>query len=240
MKIQKWTEEYQVYWHDVDLKGKMSFAALSRYLQDVAWRGAESVDFGFKKVSELNLHWVLVRQLVKMKKMPNWGDNIKIETWPRGVDGLWAFRDYQVKSNTDDILGGVSSAWMLIDADTRRPQKLEVLKGVLPEKILASVIEESAGKILFNDSEKLIDTRQVRYSEMDMNGHVNNSKYVDWIMDALNKDSRQDEYLNFHINYLSEVKNTDEIKIAKSDKKKTIQFKATNQKNKPIFIAELF
>ena len=118
MEIRKWTEEYQVYWHDTDLNGHMSFAALSRYLQDVAWKSAESLNFGFKKVSELNLHWVVVRQRAEMKSLPKWGDQIKLETWPRGMDGLWAYRDYMMKNSEDEILGRITSSWMVIDANT--------------------------------------------------------------------------------------------------------------------------
>ena len=154
MEIQKYTEHYQVYWHDTDMLGRMSFAALSRYLQDVAWKSAESLDFGFKKVTELNLHWVLVRQLIKMKRMPGWGEKYKIETWPRGVEGLLAYRDYQIKSENDEILGGVSSAWMVIDTITRRPQKLEIMKEVLPAYHLKPVIGNSASKIIFNNAGK--------------------------------------------------------------------------------------
>lgn len=240
MEIQKWTEPYQVYWHDTNMKGKMSFATLSRYLQDVAWKSAESLDFGFKKVNDLNLHWVLVRQLIKMKRIPSWGEKIKIETWPRGVEGIFAHRDYLIKSESDKILGGVSSSWMVIDTIKRRPQKLEVLKGELPEKVFDSVIGESAGKIMYNNTETLIDTRQARYSDMDINGHVNNSKYVDWMMDALSLCVKLGEYLNFQINYISEVKNNNEVKIFMSDSTEAIQVKATNQNNKSIFIAELF
>jgi len=240
MEIQKWTEHYEVYWHDTDMHGRMSFAALSRYLQDVAWKNAESLDFGFKKVSELNLHWVLVRQLIKMKRLPKWGERIKIETWPRGLEGLLAFRDYHIKSEDDEILGGVSSSWMVIDANTRRPQKLEVSKEVLPEKTLDSVIGESAGKILVGNDEYRIDDRQARYSDMDINGHVNNSKYVEWMMDALHQCGKLGQYLNFHINYVSEVKSNEEIKLFISEKPDTTQVKAKNQEDKTIFIAELF
>ncbi len=240
METRKWTEPYQVYWHDTDLKGEMNFAAISRYLQDVAWKSAESLNFGFTKVAELNLHWVLVRQLIKMKRLPKWEEKIKIETWPRGLEGIWAYRDYQIKSENGEVLGGVSSAWMVIDTITRRPQKLEIMKDVLPGTFLDSVIGDSASKILFNGEEKLIDKRQARYSDMDINGHVNNSKYVDWMMDALSQSDKLGEYLNFHINYISEVKSNEEIKLFMSEKPGTTLVKATNQIDKTIFIAELF
>lgn len=209
MENQKWTEAYQVYWHDTDVNGNMSFAALSRYLQDIAWKNAESLDFGFKKVTELNLIWVLVRQLIQMNRMPRWGERIKIETWPRGCEGLWAYRDYQIKNEKNEILGGVSSSWMVIDTNTRRPQKLEVMEGVLPKTILNPITENSAAKIPFLEPGKLIDTRHAKYSELDMNGHVNNPIYIDWMMDAISKVNKLKSYSNFQINYISETKEND-------------------------------
>lgn len=240
MESQLWNETYQVYWHDIDLDGNMSFAALSRYLQDAAWKNAESMDFGFKKTTDLNLIWVLVRQLIKMDRMPRWGERIIIETWPRGLDGLWAYRDYRIKNNNDEILGRVSSSWMVIDTNSRRPQKLEVMKGVLPETILNPITKKSASKIHFQESGRLIDTRHVRYSELDMNGHVNNPIYVDWMMDALSKGNKLKNYSNFQINFISETKENDQVNFYLLEDMEVIQVKASNQENKVIYIAELF
>ncbi len=99
MKVQEnmkpvWLEDYAVYWHDTNAYGKMTFSAISRYLQETAWKHADNLGIGFEKALELNQIWVVMRLLIKMQKFPDWGEQIRLETWPRGVDGFWAYRDF--------------------------------------------------------------------------------------------------------------------------------------------------
>jgi acyl-ACP thioesterase len=231
---------YSIYWHDTNMNGELSFAALSRYLQETAWVNAESLGFGYTKASELKQAWVLVRQLIKMKRMPKWGEKINIETWPRKKEGLLALRDYQVHSLEGEILGGVSSSWMIIDIDSRRPLKLDIFIDNELKLIEKQALDESAGKIVFKEMGKKIDSRTVRYSDMDFNGHVNNSKFVEWAMDALSLAGIQTKYHNLQINFHTEVMLQDSIEIFMIDKDHRVLLKAINRIGKIIFVMELF
>jgi acyl-ACP thioesterase len=231
---------YSIFWHDTDMYGELSFAALSRYLQETAWVNAESMGFGYTKALELNQAWVLVRQLIKMHRMPKWGEKIYIETWPRLKEGLFAHRDYQIISEKDEILGGVSSSWMIIDLKTRKPHKLEIFNETELNLVDKKALDEPAGKILFKDDGKKIDSRLVRFSDMDYNGHVNNSKYVEWAMDALSSAGLQAKYNNLHINFHMEVKLGEKVDLYMKEVENKILMKATNKESKNIFILALF
>jgi len=231
---------YSIYWHDTNMHGELSFAALSRYLQETAWVNAESLGFGYTMASKLNQAWVLVRQLIKMKRMPKWGEKINIETWPRKKEGLLALRDYQVHSPEGEILGGVSSSWMIIDVNSRRPLKLDIFNDNELNFVDKQALDESAGKIICKESGEKIDSRIVRYSDMDYNGHVNNSKFVEWALDALSLKGIKAKYHNLHINFHSEVMLREPVEIFMMQKDDRILLKAFNRIGKIIFVVELF
>ena len=180
-----WSEPCYVYTHDVDPGGKMSFAAIARYFQEAAWHSAEALGFGYEEATRLKQFWVLVRQSIKAHRLPVWGEHLVIETWPRGVDGLWAFRDYNIRDQKGSVCIGATSSWMIMDANSHRPLKPEIVSGAMPWVIETKAIGETASKIVHEGSWEIVDQRKVRFSDMDINGHMNNSRYVEWIADAI-------------------------------------------------------
>ena len=69
------------------------------------------------------------------------------------------------------------------------------------------------GKVTFDNLSKIED-RSVRYNDIDLNGHLNNTKYIDYIIDTHDinfyKKYRVNEIL---INYEKEIKNGDRVAI---------------------------
>ncbi len=234
------TAQFRVYWHDTDKHGRMSFAAISRYLQETAWQHAESMGFGYEKAKAFNQFWVLVRQKISIQKFPVWNDLIFIETWPRGVDGIWAFRDYLIRDKNRQVIGGVASSWMVIDLNTHRPQKPELVKEALPYTDPAMALDAPASRITFTGDGELLDIRSVKFSDIDLNGHATNSKYAEWIADALSVSLKNCEFNTYHINFISEAHEGEEIEIRHLLKRDLIKIKATRKSDgRTVFIAEL-
>jgi acyl-ACP thioesterase len=234
------TATFRVYWHDTDKNGRMSFAAISRYLQETAWQQAEKLGFGYENAKVLNQFWVLVRQRIVMHRFPRWNDIITIETWPRGVEGILAFRDYHIRDEDRHIVGGVASSWMVVDLNTRRPQKPELVKGALSYIDPSMALKEPPAKIIFGTGDQYIETRKVKFSDMDLNGHVTNSKYTEWIFDALSAEKTLRNFKHFHINFIAEAKEGDIITISELNLEDQVKIKATRVTDgRTIFIAEL-
>ena len=60
-----------------------------------------------------------------MDRYPGWGEEILVKTWPRGIERLFALRDFLITSRQGEVLGRVTSNWLLVDLTTRRPKRLE-------------------------------------------------------------------------------------------------------------------
>ncbi|MEZ5083233.1 MAG: thioesterase [Bacteroidales bacterium] len=234
------SQPHYIYWHDVDVTGYMNFAAIARYLQEAAWHSADQLGFGFETAKEMNQFWVLIKQWIKMDRFPKWKEKIVIETWPRGVNGYWVLRDYFIKDDKGETLGGVTSSWMLINTLTRRPERPVITPEVLPYIGSQLALEGSAPKIEFISQNEKKDSLKVRYSDMDLHGHVNNSRYIEWIFNALSACGLKNKYSSLQINHLAETVENDILDVVVSDIENTVFIKAEKRKDKhPVFIARL-
>jgi acyl-ACP thioesterase len=210
-----WKEEYLVNWYDVDLNGNIKMSALANYLQESAWRHANHLGFGYEDTRKRNEFWVIVSLMIKMTSFPEWGQTVTVETWPRGIDRLFAFRDFRILSSDGTVIGAATSSWMILDQDTRRPKSVDIVKSVLHMTSEDDIMLENAPFLLALKEISSSELRRVRFSEVDQHGHVNNIRFVDWCIDALPAEWHKAHRIHsMVINYLSEVMTDAGIKIS--------------------------
>jgi medium-chain acyl-[acyl-carrier-protein] hydrolase len=209
-----WEDEYSIPFCEVDTKQEVFLPTLWSLMQETAWNHADHLRLGYSDLVAQQHFWVLSRLSIQMEGYPQWGDRIKIKTWLTGIGRLFALRHFSIANLKGDIFGTAKSAWLVLDLKSRRPQRIEpVFKHILhmfddlpsaeePEK-LPSPIQSKMGK-----------SYKVRYSDIDMHHHVNNTKYIEWILDSYPFEMNQTHHIHsFEINFLSESSHMDEISI---------------------------
>jgi acyl-ACP thioesterase len=235
-------DKFQINWRECDFKGVASPVAICNFLGESAWRQAEALGFGFKGAQEHNQFWVVLRWYIKMETYPKWQDEIIMETWPRMPEHLYAFRDYNIKSSDGKILGKATSTWMVLDAKTRRPQQLELVKGLLHHTLDLQSLDANAKKIRIPENAELAGKIKAGYSHVDFHGHVTNPKYVEWALDLIDEDSHKSHFLSeLQVNFLHECRFGDEVELylfKNGGLNQTVFAKNTNS-GKNIFVAEL-
>ena len=235
-----WSDDFEVSWMEADMQGAAKLSSIFNYLQEVALQHAEKMGFGYETAMGKEQIWVVVRLLIKMKKYPTWRQKIKIKTWPRGLDGIWAFREYIIMDENGSVLGGASSSWLVLNAKTRRPVSPEITFHALPMVNPKGALDEFSSRITPEGEMQVIDQHIIGYSEIDAYQHVNNARYIDWITDALFKYDPDVEVNRFQINYLSEAKVNDVINLKFSKVEDRIFIMGeTDQGSTSIFLAEL-
>ncbi|HSN49867.1 MAG TPA: acyl-ACP thioesterase domain-containing protein [Bacteroidales bacterium] len=208
------SDQYTVNWFETDAYNGASLVAISNFLQVSAFRHARSLGFDYTRKDGFDALWVLVRMLIRMDKYPKWEDKVTIKTWHRGTEGLMALRDYEILDDEGGRLGAVSSSWFLLDPVTRKaivPELSDENQSTIhPEKVM----EENPERILIRGDLPHIRTITAGYTDLDMYRHVNNSRYVDWILNSFpNEMHRQYVISGFLIEFLSEVLYQEEVKI---------------------------
>ena len=215
--IQVWKDQYKVHSYEVDFSGSATLASLCRFMQESAWTHAEHLDVGFTQLMKKNLIWVLSRQTVQVNDFPKWGDTVQIHTWPSGQDRLFCYRDFKIIDEQGNIKGVATTTWFVIDLEKRRPQRVNSYLKYLPDNA-ELVFPNFSKKIKAIQSPNSSQNLRVNYSDLDVNGHANNVKYIEYIMDSLPFDFLKSQQLfQFEINYLAEAFYDDEIFINLKD-----------------------
>lgn len=210
-----WSEEYPIYWYDTDRNGHLKMSAIANYLQESAWRHANHLGFGYEDAQKRNEFWVVISLMIRMVGQPGWGQKITVETWPKGVDRLFAYRDFKLMDAGGTVIGAATSAWMILDKDTRRPKNVDLVKPILHLATHQDVLDCNPPLLKPLKEIAATEPRKVRFSEVDQHGHVNNIRYIDWSLDAM-PDSwhRAHRIRTLVINYLSEVDSDEVIQIS--------------------------
>jgi medium-chain acyl-[acyl-carrier-protein] hydrolase len=193
--------------------GIIRIASLMQYLQEAAAVHAEELGFGFERLSEMNGYWVLSNFRMDIIRLPTWGDELTIRTWPSGYNRVAASREFIGKDRDDRELFRAGSEWMILDKLKNRPKNLFRLDLDLP-KTGNKALSEELIRLQRREDYQEVDHVRVPYSSIDLNGHVNNTEYVRWGFDALRKAFRVGEDVRcIQVNYLSEIFEGDELDL---------------------------
>ena len=203
--------KFKVKSYHTDQNGKLTLPSLFHLLQECAWDNARANNFGFEDLEKQNAFWVLSKIYLEINQYPNWKDEISIKTWPKGVDGLFAIRDFQISLN-GEVVGNVTSYWMILDKTSARPKRLNEFNFIHENFLNESAIDHPIGKLETPTEIKEIEHRKVYYSDLDVNKHVNNGTYVRWILDSYFSENNE-LIKRFEINFLQELKLNDNFSI---------------------------
>ncbi len=216
-----------------DKNGKLSLSSLFHFLQECAWDNARLNDFGYEFLKSENAFWVLSRMLVQIDEYPKWKDEIEIKTWPKGSDGFFALRDFEIYKN-GNVIGRATSSWLILDMNTHRPQKLDRFNFIHENFLQENAIDIKLGKINTGSELKCLEKRKVYYSDLDVNQHVNNATYVRWVLDSHFSDENGDFISEVEINFISELMLNDQFQVFKSENNQDLMYYLKNLEDKEI------
>jgi acyl-ACP thioesterase len=201
--------------YDVSLNGQTKFYTLCNILLDSAAVHANKFRFGYHDMRKENVYWVLSRFHIIMHEYPSMDDRIMVETWPKGVNKLFFMRDYRIISEDDRLLTAATTAWLVLDGDTGRPGMMvgnNSLHSFYIDDFHA--IEQVPGKLpVIKEPDRQMPVK-ARYSDLDINKHVNAVKYIEWVQDCFPQELYEKQNVKeFQINYQSETRFGEVVQI---------------------------
>lgn len=209
-----WNEPLKVHSYDVDFNGRATSATLCRHFLEAAWNHAEALGVGFSHLGSQGKFWVLSRLRLEARRYPAWGSVGTLRTWPRTPSALFAMRDFEVLDDAGAVLVAASSAWVVLDEASKRPQRVA--------RLFPGLKDLNGRAALARDPEKLPDCEvwdghslaSVRYSDIDVNGHVGSSRYIGWMLDAYPFEHHRAHWVRvLEINYLGETVAGEELSV---------------------------
>ncbi len=214
--MEKYQEKIIIKSYQTNQYGTTSIAALFHIMLEAAWAHAQIMDWGYDDLKNNNLFWVLSRFYLQVEKYPAWQDEITLNTWSAGTDGMYAYREYILEDGNGNIILKASSAWLILDMDSRKIFRLSDYKTTFPKRIDANACRNPKRIKPVVHSEEL-NFYPVLFSELDINKHFNSVKYVERVLDDFGID-----FLNVHepaeleVNYLKEAVAGDSIAVTRT------------------------
>ena len=213
-----WRVGLQVRSYDVDFKRRATLDSMCRNFFDAAWSHAEALGIGYTHLAAQEKFWVLSRLVVTLKRLPDWGEAVTLNTWPREPRGIFALRDFVVVDSKGERLLGGASAWLVLDAHSHRPQRLDKLQWSLKRFPAERATEQDPEKLADHENGTECFSALVRYSDLDVNDHVNSATYIRWLMDAYAPEfHRNHRVRSLEVNYLGETTGGQTVSVLKQD-----------------------
>jgi len=213
-----WCDKYQVHSFEVDPFHRLGIVNLCHYFQESAWNHAKHLGLGFSDLADKGKMWVLVKLGIQIDYLPQWNEKLELMTWSRGKRSLFALRDFEVYNSAKQKIIKGSSEWVIVNAKSHRPQRIDSIIDKIPVLPMKKCFNENIDTIEHIELEDFCHKYQVCYSDLDFNGHVNNAKYIQWVLNTYSSEFHG-EYVPFNIeaNYRMEAEETQILEIRRKN-----------------------
>lgn len=178
-----YTRSYGARYDEADLYNRPGPSWLINCCQDAASRHIGRLGVSISDLDGLGLIWVLSRYRLLVESYPSPGTMISITTWPSTRQEIFTCREFEVRSEGGDLLAFATSSWAAMDKTSRRPVSLDRLPPypLHPERAVADPFATIPRLV---QAEREISLPVMR-RDLDQNGHVNNTVYLDWALEAV-------------------------------------------------------
>lgn len=199
-------QEFKVFSYFVDDKRRLTLPNLMYFMQEVAWAHSNNNQIGWHFLQTKNMFWALVKLYIKIERMPQWNETIRIRTWGRPSEWVVYPREFEIFDKNDKRIIAATSAWVILDKEHVKPQMIQLdneKRIVLDQCVLDSKIP----KITKQDYTGKSEYFPVLHSDIDMNKHVNNTRYMAWVLDEYGHDFHQTHKLiSCNIHFMKQTK----------------------------------
>lgn len=156
-------------------------------------------------LEKYNLFWMLARMWYRLDRPLGWNETLTVRTWHRGGSGASCYRDFDLFVDGKPV-GEAVSVWVLADVDTHRLARMSKIAEFQGTDGGELCKDKSLSRFKLPQEMAAADHRAMHYSDTDINGHVNNVRYADFICDAIRMDQLgQDFYVSaLQVDYLAE------------------------------------
>ncbi|MDD2955549.1 MAG: thioesterase [Oscillospiraceae bacterium] len=199
---------------ECDIKNRWKLSCIMRQMQEVGAQHLEALDMGFQKLWDEGFVFLLSKILLEIRRRPVGGERLRVVTQPRPPKGAQFLRDICFYDQNGEEIICAGTAWMLADPVSRTIRRPAEYPYVIP--YAQEPYSDAAAKLKCRAPETLepLGSREVRYSDLDTNGHVNNAVYGDIVCDHLPMEEiRRREIARFKIHYAREARSGDILEL---------------------------
>lgn len=192
---------------NLDESGRLKMSAILYLAQEAAGAHATVLGAGWDELQEKNLFWAVIRTRVEIVTQPRAEKEITLKTWPMPTSRTAYPRCVMGYAQDGTLLFKVVSLWVLMDVNTRA-MVLPGKSGVEVNGTLEGGEPELPRGLPVTDQEQ-VTYKTVEQCHLDINGHMNNTRYMDWVTEL----APQKEVESLELCYFNEGRLNDQMEL---------------------------
>ena len=207
------TKQCQLFESDFEMNGQVKPLRIMQFLQDLAVDHAEILGVGWNVFDQNGILWVLSKvKIVFNKPVTRENSNFTLYTWPIAPNKFFAERCFVAVDEKGEQLFSATSLWMIISREQRKIVSAETMNDFFGGEYdqIHSDASSVFTRIRKDDSFEFCYEKKIRRSDLDKNGHVNNTNYVTYALDVL---PPQAKICSLEVVYNKELKYGDNVQI---------------------------
>lgn len=180
-----WRERHAIRAGETDRTRHITPTALCDLFQEAAGNHAWTLGVALDQIVAAHREtWMLYRLALRLYAPPRWRDVVTVETWPCGVERIYAVRDFRVRDDGGSALVEASTLWLVVDLDERRPTRSPRTRIDWRADVPRALPDVFARRLAPLAGDAHAREFDVRRSDLDRNGHVNHVRMLAWVLDA--------------------------------------------------------
>lgn len=229
MAMELFSKQMTILSEQVDRTRTLKPSALLLMLQEIALDHSRALDLGSDKTLYRNLLWVVTRYYFEINRLPRYEETVTLETYPGPVRRVLFPRHFRMTDADGNVLLRASSVWVLIDGEKRtmispKQYDLPVYDGLT-----------LSDELPINRPAEPIETERtasfaVPYSYLDLNGHMNNTKYFDACIDMIADEAEGKPLRSISAEYQNEIHYRDKVSVSIGHRGNTYLFTGVTEK----------
>ena len=229
-----YTEKFKIPLKDIGKDNKIKNRAVLEILENIACYHSDLVGYGVNNIKETKVTWILLDWKLKVINRPTYGQVLTVNTWGKGMNKFFTYRDYEIYDNNNNLCAIATSKWALIDTEKGKMSRLteNIINAYKPEK--KTVFEEnSLDKVKIPEEFSNTIKYEVIRKDIDINKHMHNLYYLDLAYEALPDEiynKRSFDYVR--ITYKKEIKLGEKVNckyVVEQDGKYVIVIKSEDE-----------
>lgn len=207
--------KFSLRYFEMNKKGLASPTTILTLLEETAAEHCYEIDYSLYDLEKKNIGWVLVSGSIEMIRYPKYKEKIKIKTWLSNYSLVKGYRENLILDEKDTIIGKARGLWVFYDIGKRRPvpilEEIKLKWGYNESTSTQLNIDEKIRPII--NSEPKAEFKVYKL-DIDGNNHVNNIRYLHWLIESL-PEELLDNYFLKSINgrFISEAKYGEQLSV---------------------------
>ena len=205
--MKTYEEKIQILTRDCDINGQWRIGSILESMQEAAGAHSFLLGCGRDELLKKKMVWILSRIELRMNRYPRIGETVTLSTYPMPTRICFFPRYIIFIDEHGETLGKAGTLWLLLDTQTRRMLPPGDVGRLIPDNTDLTVPMKLPATVGQLQGEEFVSEYSPVYTDLDVNGHVNNARYADWLCNTLGIDMmRSNEPESVILNYNHEVR----------------------------------